>query len=96
MERSSKIMEASAILKMVKYAYHNHFFIIDVIVRNNESTMRALLNYPFKGARGQVMKSYKVKLDEEIPYPSFLVNPYHHIKFVAKHIFYIVNESNAR
>ena len=36
---SSKSMEAAAILKMVEGAYYNRFFIIDVIVSNNDSTM---------------------------------------------------------
>ena len=38
-------MEASAILKMVEDAYYNRFFIIDVIVSNNDSTMRAVLKH---------------------------------------------------
>ena len=35
----SKIMEASAILKMVEDALYNRFFIVDVIVSDDESTM---------------------------------------------------------
>ena len=50
---SSKIMEASAILKMVEDDFYNRFFIIDVIVSNDDSTMRVVLKYPFKVARGQ-------------------------------------------
>ena len=38
-EGSSKSMEASAILKMVEYAFYNRFFIIDVIVSDDDSTM---------------------------------------------------------
>ena len=33
------------------------------------------------------MKKFKGKLDEEIPEPSFLADPSHRVKFVAKHIF---------
>ena len=36
-EGSSKSMEASAILKMLEDAFYNRFFIIDVIVSNNDS-----------------------------------------------------------
>ena len=38
-EGSSKSMESSAILKMVEDAFYNLFFIIDVIVSDNGSTM---------------------------------------------------------
>ena len=89
-------MEASAILKMVEYVFYNRSFIIDVIISEDDSTMQAVLKHPSIDARGQVMKSSKVKLDEEIPYPPFLVDPSHCVKVVAKHIFSIVNESRGR
>ena len=54
-EGSSKIMDSSAILKLVYDAFCNRFFIIDFIVRNNDSTMRAVLNHTSKGSRGQVL-----------------------------------------
>ena len=57
-------MEASAILKMVEDALYNRFFIIYVIVGNNDSTMRAVLKHPSKFAWGQVPKPFKGKLDE--------------------------------
>ena len=60
-------MEASAILKMVVDAFYNQFFIIDVIISNYDTTMRAVINHPSKGARGQFLKSPKGKLDDEIP-----------------------------
>ena len=63
-EGSSKSMEAYAILNMVEDAFYNFFFIIDVIVSDDDSTMRAVIKHPSKGARGQVLKSSKVKLDE--------------------------------
>ena len=63
-EGSSKSMEAYAILKMVEDALYNCFFIIDVIVSEDKSTMQYLLKHPSKGARGQVLKSSKGKLDE--------------------------------
>ena len=62
-------MEASAVLKMVEDALYNRFFIIDVIVSDNESTMRAMLKHPSVGVRGQVLNSSKGKLDEEILQP---------------------------
>ena len=48
-------MEASAIMKMVKDALYNRLFIIDLIVRNNDSTINAVLKNPYKGVRVQVM-----------------------------------------
>ena len=95
-EGSSKSMEASAILKMVEDAFYNRFFIIDIILSNDDSTIQAVLNHTSKGARGQVLKSSKGKLDEEIPEPSFLADPFHHMKVVAKQIFSIVNKSRAQ
>ena len=88
-------MEASAILKMVEDAYYNRFFIIDVIVSDGDSTMRAVLKHPSIGVWGQVLKKSKGKLDVQIPEPSFLEDPSHLIKVLAKHIFYIVNDSKA-
>ena len=49
-EGSSKSMEASTILNMVEDAFYNRFFIIDVIVSNDDSTMRAVLKHPYKGS----------------------------------------------
>ena len=92
-EGSSKSMEASAILKMVEDAFYNRIFIIDFIVSDDGSTMRAVLKHQSKGARGQFLKSSKGKLHTEIPEPSFLADPSHCVKVVAKHIFSIVNES---
>ena len=84
-------MEASTILKMTEDAFYNHSSIIDVIVSDNDRTMRDVLKHPSKGARDKVLKSYKGKLDKEIPDPSLLADPSHRAKIVAKHIFYIVN-----
>ena len=86
-------MEASAILKMVEDAFLNRFFVIDIIVSDDDSTMRAVLKHASKGSRGQVLKSSKGKLHTDIPEPSFLADTSHRVKIVAKHIFSIVNES---
>ena len=94
-EGSSKSMEASAIYMMVEDACYNRFIIIDVIVRDDESTIKAVLNHPSIGVRGQVHKSSKGKLDQEIPNPSFLADHSHRVKVVAKHIFSVVNESRS-
>ena len=88
-----KSIEASAIMKMVEDGFYNHFFIIDIIVSDDESTMRAVLKHPSKGARVHVLKSSKGKLHEDFPEPSFLADPSHCVKVVAKHIFSIVNKS---
>ena len=89
-------MEASTIFKMVEDTLYNRSFIVYVIVSDNDSTMRAVLKHPLIGVRGQVMKTSKEKLDEEIPEPSFLADPSHRVKVLAKHIFFIVNKSRAQ
>ena len=89
-------METAAILEMVKYAFHNRCFIIDVIVRYDDITIQDVLKHPSIVARGQVLKSSKVKLDEGIPVPSFLAYPSHRVKVVSKHTFYIVNDGKAQ
>ena len=42
------------------------------------------------------MNSSKGKPDEETPDPSFLADPYHCVKVVYKHIFFIVNKIRAQ
>ena len=64
---AQKVWGPLKILKMVEDALYNRFFIIDVIVSDDGSTMQAVLKHPSKGARGQVLKSSKGKLDKEIP-----------------------------
>ena len=88
-------MKAFAILKMVEDAFYNRFFVVYVMVSDDDSTMRAVLKRPLIGVQGQVMKTSNGKLDEEIPDPSFLADPSHRVKVVAKHIFSIVNKSRA-
>ena len=84
------------ILNMVEDSFYNHLFIFDVIFGEDDSTMQSVLNNPSKGARGQVLKSSKGKLHEDIPEPSFLADPYHCVKVVSKHIFSIVKKSRAQ
>ena len=72
---------------MVEDAYYNRFFIIDVIVSDDDSMMRAVLKHLIIGVRVKVLKTSKGKLDVQIPEPSFLAYPSHRIKVVAKHIF---------
>ena len=50
--------------QQVEDEFYNHFFIIDAIAINNDSTLRALLKHLSIGVRGQVLKLSKVKLDE--------------------------------
>ena len=57
-------MEDSEILKMVEDEFYNRFFIIDFIVRNDDSTMQDVLKHPSKGARDQDLKLSKGKSDE--------------------------------
>ena len=49
-EGISKIVKDSAILKMVQDSFYNCFFIIDVIVSDDDSTMLFLIKHPSKGA----------------------------------------------
>ena len=83
-------------MKMLYDAFYNHLLVIDFIVINDDSTMRAVLKYPSIGVRGQFLKSSKGKLDEETPDLFFLADPYHWVKIVSKHIFSIVNKSRAQ
>ena len=76
-------MEASAILKMVEDAFYNRFFFINVIISDDDSTMRAVLKHSSNGARGQVLKSSKGKLHTDTPEPYFLADPSHCVKVVA-------------
>ena len=78
---------------MVEDAFYNLFLIVDVIVSENDSTIQAVLKHPLIVVWGQVLKTSKGKLDEEIPEPSFLADPSHCVKVVAKHIFSIINET---
>ena len=89
-------MKTSAIMKMVEDALYNLFSIIDIIIREDDSTILAVIKHPYKGAQGQFLKSSKGKNDEEITEPSLLADPYHHIKIVSKHIFPIVNKTKAQ
>ena len=68
-------------------------FIIDVISSDDDSTMRDVIKHPQKGTSGQVLKPSKGKLEEEIPEPSFLADPSHHVKVVAEHIFSILKKN---
>ena len=89
-------MEASYILKMVEDEFYNRFFIVAVIIRGNDSTVQSMLKNTSIGVRGQVLNTYKGKLDEEILEPSFIADPSHCVKVVAKHIFSIVNKIRAQ
>ena len=48
-------MEAPSILKMVEDALYNGYFIVDVIVSDNDSTMRAVIKNPLIVVWGQVL-----------------------------------------
>ena len=81
---------------MVEDAFYNRYYIFYFIVSDDYSTMRDVLKHPSIGFRGQVLKTPKVKLDEEIPEPSFLADTSHRVKVFAKHIFSIFNEIRAQ
>ena len=89
-------MEADSLLKMVEYEFRYFCFIIDAIVSSKNSTVQAMIKHPSICVQGQVLKSSKGKLDNEIPVPSLLEDPSHNVKVVANHIFYIVNYVNTQ
>ena len=88
-------MEAGEIMKMVEDVFRNRYFIIDVFVSNDDSTIRAVLNNPSIVTQGQVPNSSKVKLDEEILVPYFLADNSHRGNVVDKRICYTVNYGKA-
>ena len=57
-------MEADASLKMVKDYFRQHYFIIDSIISDNYSKMRAVLKHTPRDFHGQVLNSSKLKLDD--------------------------------
>ena len=83
-------------MNMEEDAYRDCCFIIDVIVSNDDSTIQTVLNRPWIGDQGQVMKSSKGKLDVEIPVPYLLADNSHSVKIVANHIFYILNDDKVQ
>ena len=89
-------MESATILKMVEDAFRVRCFIIHVIVSNNKSIMGDMLNHPSIGARGQVLKSSRGKIDEKISASSFLADPSHRMIVFSRHIFSIVNNGTAQ
>ena len=57
-------METDAILKIVEDAFYHFYFIIGVIVSDEDITIQALLKHKPRSFQGQVLNSSKVKLDE--------------------------------
>ena len=57
-------MEAYSILNMVEDALYNQFFIVDVIVSDDDSTMQSVLKHTSICVQDQVLKTYKGRLDE--------------------------------
>ena len=78
---SSKAMESDAVLNL----YQSLFFgskkkiVLKSIVSDDDSTMRALLKHPKNHKSG--------KLHPEIHEPSWLADPSHRTKVVAKYVF---------
>ena len=68
-------MKADAILKMIEYAFHPRYFIIDFIKRENVSTMQAGLKHTPRDYRVQVLESPKGDLDDEVPVLTLLTYP---------------------
>ena len=81
---------------MIEDAFRHHCFIICVVLGDNNSTTRAVIKHPSKGAQGQVLKSSKGKVDKKISVPYFLADPSYRLKVVVKKIFSIVNNGKSQ
>ena len=57
-------MKVYAIMKMLEDALYNRLLIIDLIVSDDYSTIRAILKHLSKVERGQILKSSKGKINE--------------------------------
>ena len=64
---------------MVEDAFYNRFFIIDVIVSDDDRTMQAVIKHPSIGVFRSISEVIQRKIDEEIPEPSFLADLSHHM-----------------
>ena len=89
-------MESDAIINMAKNSYHHHYFITDVIISDDNITMKDVINHPRRIDWIQVMNKYKGNYFEEIPLPYFLADPSHKMKVVTKHVFIIENYGKAQ
>ena len=89
-------MEASAIMKMVEDAFYNLLFIIDVIVRDDDITMWAVLKYQSKVSRGQVMNSSKGNLMRKSQSHHSLKIPLTPWRFLLSKYISVINESRAK
>ena len=78
---SSKAMESDSALNLYESLFYDSKkkIVLKSIVSDDDSTMRALLKYPKNHKRG--------KLNPEIPEPSWLADPSHRTKVVAKYMF---------
>ena len=78
---SSKAMKSDAALNLYENLFYDSKkkFVLKSIVSDDDSTMRALLKHPKNHKRG--------KLNPEIPEPTWLADPSHRTKVVAKYIF---------
>ena len=57
--------------------------------------MLYLIKHLLIGSRGQVLKSYKRKIDGKISVTSFLVDPSHYVKYVASNLFAMLNNGKS-
>ena len=69
---TSKSMKADVVLKILEDTLLHLYFIIYVIVSEYEIKIQDVIKHLLMGARGQLLKSSKGKLDDEIP-PSYLL-----------------------
>ena len=87
---SSKSMEAEGIVQLVTEAFNTRNFIVHVIISDDDSTMRAHLKHPRLKKNNQPYADSRGRLPTEINEPSFLADPQHRVKVVAKAIFAIL------
>ena len=70
--------------------------IIDFSVHDNVNIVKSMLKHQYRGLQGQVLKSYKRKIDELKPVLSFLAYPSNQVKVIPKHDFAIVKYGRAQ
>ena len=100
-EGSSKGMEATAALRLVKNQYEKNGLIVEYVVADDDSSMRATLRHSFreKQAVDPAWEWPRIlgkrcrdvgKLPLDIPEPKFLADPTHRTKVAHKQIFAVV------
>lgn len=90
--KSSKSMEAAAVLDMICRSATERQFVIKAVVSDDDSVMRAHLRYNVNPHD----KEDKGKLPLWIPEPEFLADPGHRVKCVSKYFYKLAKQKVAK